>query len=230
VPKTIVARTLHRDGGWRYIEAVAVNRLDEPAVGAIVANFRDVTERRRAEEALRASELRLRHIVENAQDLIYYCDPTGHFTYVNPAAERVMKFSQQELLGRHFLSLIRDDYRDQAKTVYFAQLAELTPHTYSIPAVTRTRTVWIGSFAAVYAGRVAASTRSRATYAAKAGGRGLRASEDADSSSSARSSRSTARPKRRILEQTRDGRMLGYDSVEADAAPAADIYQSPADT
>src|SRR4029077_20176192 len=99
VPKTIVARTLHRDGTWRYIEAVAVNRLDDPSVNAIVANFRDVTERRRAEEALRASELRLRHIVENAQDLIYYCDPAGHFTYVNPVSERVMKFTQQELLG-----------------------------------------------------------------------------------------------------------------------------------
>jgi PAS domain-containing protein len=31
------------------------------------------------------------------------CDPSGRFTYVNPSAERVMKFSQQELLGRHFL-------------------------------------------------------------------------------------------------------------------------------
>src|SRR5437868_11476575 len=36
VPKTIVVRTMHRDGAWRYIEAVAVNRLDDPAVGAIV--------------------------------------------------------------------------------------------------------------------------------------------------------------------------------------------------
>jgi PAS domain S-box-containing protein len=54
-PLTVIVRTLHRDGGWRTIEAVAVNRLDDPAVGAIVANFRDVTERRRAEDALRAT-------------------------------------------------------------------------------------------------------------------------------------------------------------------------------
>ena len=146
VPRTIVVRIMHRDGSWRHIEAVAINRLDDPAVGAVVANFRDITERRRAEDALRASEVRLRHIVENAQDLIYYCDPTGHFTYVNPAAERVMKFSQQELLGRHFLSLVRDDYREQAKKIYYAQLAELTPHTYyEFPALTKDgETVWIG--------------------------------------------------------------------------------------
>src|SRR6185312_6605873 len=146
VPKTVVVRTQHHDGGWRYMEAVGVNRLDDPAVGAIVVNFRDITERRRAEEALRASEVRLRHIVENAQDLIYYCEPGGHFTYVNPAAERVMKYSQSELLGRHFLTLIRADHVEQVKKVYLSQLNELTPHTYfEFPALTKDgETVWIG--------------------------------------------------------------------------------------
>ena len=88
-PKTVVVRSLHHDGGWRHIEAVAVNRLDEPAVGAIVTNFRDITEGRHAEDALRASELRLRHIVEHAQDLIYYCDSTGRFTYVDRKSTRL---------------------------------------------------------------------------------------------------------------------------------------------
>jgi PAS domain-containing protein len=68
-----------------------------------------IQERQRAEDALRASEERLRHIVEHAQDLIYYCDPGGRFTYVNPAAARVMKYAEHELIGRHFLTLIRPD-------------------------------------------------------------------------------------------------------------------------
>ena len=105
-------RLRHKDGAWRYIESIAVNRLDDPAVGAIVVNYRDVTDQRLAAEALRASEERLRHIVERAQDLIYYCDAAGRFTYVNPTAVRVMQYSEQELLGRHFFSLIRKDYRN----------------------------------------------------------------------------------------------------------------------
>jgi PAS domain S-box-containing protein len=238
VPKTIVVRTLHRDGAWRYIEAVAVNRLDDPAVGAIVANFRDVTERRRAEEALRASELRLRHIVENAQDLIYYCDPTGHFTYVNPAAERVMKFSQQELLGRHFLSLIRDDFRDHAKKIYLSQLAELTPHTYyEFPAVTKDgESVWIGQHVQlVYDGaRVAAvHAIARDITRQKQAEEGLRASEAKYRFFIERAFfgiyRSTEEG--RILEANRAMvRMLGYDSAEElMQVNMADIYQSAAD-
>ena len=238
VPKTIVVRDLHKDGRWRYIEAVGVNRLDDPAVGAIVVNYRDVTERRRADDALRASEVRLRHIVENAQDLIYYCDPTGHFTYVNPAAERVMKFSQQELLGRHFLSLIRDDYRDRAKVVYFAQLAQLTPHTYfEFPTLTKDGdTVWIGQHVQlVYDGaRIAAvHAIARDITRQKQAEDDLRASEEKYRSLIERAAfgiyRST--DDGRILEANPSlVRMLGYDSVdELLTCNMSDIYQSAAE-
>jgi len=238
VPKTIVARTQHHDGTWRYIEAVAVNRLDDPAVNAIVANFRDVTERRRAEEALRASEVRLRHIVENAQDLIYYCDPTGHFTYVNPAAERVMKYSQQELLGRHFLSLIRDDFREQAKQVYFSQMAELTPHTYfEFPTQTSDgQTVWIGQHVQlVYDGARVAAVHAIARDITR-----QKLAEEALRASEAKYRSFIERAFFAIYRSTEDGRileanpamvrMLGFDSLdELRQVNMADIYQSPAE-
>jgi len=46
-------RLRHADGSWRHIEAIARNLLDEHALGGIVANYRDVTERKRAEQAVR---------------------------------------------------------------------------------------------------------------------------------------------------------------------------------
>jgi PAS domain S-box-containing protein len=56
--KTIVehVRFHHADGSWRVMEAVGVNHLAEPSVASIVVNARDITERRRLEEALRQSQ------------------------------------------------------------------------------------------------------------------------------------------------------------------------------
>ncbi|MDP9362715.1 MAG: PAS domain S-box protein [Chloroflexota bacterium] len=52
----IETRVLRRDGATRWLEAVATNRLDDPTVAGIVISSRDVTERKAAEEALRARE------------------------------------------------------------------------------------------------------------------------------------------------------------------------------
>src|SRR6185295_17895297 len=44
------------DGDWRIMEGVAVNRLDDPSVGAIVVTARDITERRTLEDQLRHAQ------------------------------------------------------------------------------------------------------------------------------------------------------------------------------
>jgi diguanylate cyclase (GGDEF)-like protein/PAS domain S-box-containing protein len=46
-------RALHADGSWRWLQATAKNLLGDPAVGAIVVNYRDITDRRTLEEQLR---------------------------------------------------------------------------------------------------------------------------------------------------------------------------------
>ncbi|HEX6040204.1 PAS domain S-box protein [Longimicrobium sp.] len=58
-PKLAELRVRHRNGSWRMLETVSTSLIDEPAVGGIVVNSRDVTERREAEEALRRSEQQL---------------------------------------------------------------------------------------------------------------------------------------------------------------------------
>jgi PAS domain S-box-containing protein len=49
-------RLRHADGTWRHFEAVGQNLLSDPTVGAIIANYRDITERKRAEERARQAE------------------------------------------------------------------------------------------------------------------------------------------------------------------------------
>ena len=54
-------RARHRDGSWRHVDGFCTNHFHNPAVQAIVVNFRDVSERRLAEEKQRRLEAHILH-------------------------------------------------------------------------------------------------------------------------------------------------------------------------
>jgi len=54
--KTAVFRALNKTGSWRWIEAVIQNLLHEPSVAGVVANYRDITERRQLEDQFRQAQ------------------------------------------------------------------------------------------------------------------------------------------------------------------------------
>jgi two-component system cell cycle sensor histidine kinase/response regulator CckA len=60
-------RVHHRDGSIRWIESSGTNLLDDPSVGAIVGNYRDITARKRAEEAVNESH----SLLEEAQAIAH---------------------------------------------------------------------------------------------------------------------------------------------------------------
>ncbi|HEX8274298.1 MAG TPA: PAS domain S-box protein [Longimicrobiaceae bacterium] len=146
VPLSVELRFLHGGGGYLQLEATGASFLDDPAVGSVVVNSRDVSDRRRAEAALRKSEEQFRQFVEAASDIIYRADMEGRFTYANPVAARILGHSQDELLGTRYVELVRPDWRERVGEFYRRQVEERVANTYyEFPAVTRDgREVWIG--------------------------------------------------------------------------------------
>jgi PAS domain S-box-containing protein len=68
----------------------------------------DITERRRGEEALRASEKRYRQLVEMLQEGIWTIDVDAHTTYVNPRMAEMLGYTVEEMLGKHVFSFMDD--------------------------------------------------------------------------------------------------------------------------
>ena len=66
----------------------------------------DVTERRKAEAALREREAVLHNITEAAQDAIVMMDPTGRISFWNPAAEHIFGYLREEALGQNLHQLL----------------------------------------------------------------------------------------------------------------------------
>jgi PAS domain-containing protein len=99
-------RLRRADGSWRHVEAVRNNLLAGPSVCGIVSNIRDVTERKRAEEALRRSEERFRQLFEHSVDALFVLhDATREIVGCNQEARRSLGYSREELLALRFIDL-----------------------------------------------------------------------------------------------------------------------------
>jgi diguanylate cyclase (GGDEF)-like protein/PAS domain S-box-containing protein len=74
--------------------------------------LRDITERKRAEEALRASEERFRSVVQSAIDAVVLADQAGTIVGWNPAAEEMFGYTQPEVLGRPLTLLMPEQFHE----------------------------------------------------------------------------------------------------------------------
>lgn len=115
---------LHRaDGSWRWVESIATNFLHDPAVGAIVVNYRDITERKQAEDALRQSEEKYRTLIEQIPAIVYVdkLDEKGTTLFVSPQVETMLGISVEEWLQgdlSFWLNLIHPEDRSYVETAY----------------------------------------------------------------------------------------------------------------
>jgi PAS domain S-box-containing protein len=77
----------------------------------VMVHTEDITERKRAEAALRDSEERFRSIVEATNEWIWSINLEGTLTYTNPAVETILGYKPEELLGRNSLDYMHEEDR-----------------------------------------------------------------------------------------------------------------------
>jgi PAS domain S-box-containing protein len=87
----------------------------------------DITERKRAEEALREREKRFSDIAENAMEWIWEVDATGKYTYSSPVVEKILGYNHGEILKKHFYDLFLSEEREDLKKAAFAAFAQKQP-------------------------------------------------------------------------------------------------------
>ena len=116
VGDTDQVQLVQRSGATIPIEvtAAAVND-DRGRITGFVWAFRDITSRRRVEEALRDSEAHFRSLIEQASDIIAVVDQDGMVYYASPSVQHALGYNPVDILGQNAFEIV--DPADTARAV-----------------------------------------------------------------------------------------------------------------
>jgi PAS domain S-box-containing protein len=97
---TIEYRFIDKAGNWKWVETTFTNLLSDPNVSSIVLNFRDITERKNAETAIKQSEEKYRTITENISDVVWTTDEELNVTFISSSVNKLLLETPEEHMLR----------------------------------------------------------------------------------------------------------------------------------
>jgi len=118
------------DGSIKWLRMGSTPRIDSDGKFILNGLILDRTKTKKAEEALREAEEKYRSLIENANDIIYRCDISGFFVYVNQVTLRLSGYSEKEVLSMRFLEAIKPEYKKKVNKFYRKQLIKKIENTY----------------------------------------------------------------------------------------------------
>ena len=110
-------RMQHKNGSYRWLEGTLTNMLNNPAIGGIVDNFRDVTERVEAFAEVQETKVRLEEIIQTIDGIFWEANADDFvFTYVSPQSADILGYKPEEWVGEKdfWSSKIHPEDRDFA--------------------------------------------------------------------------------------------------------------------
>lgn len=103
---TVEYRTIRKDGKILWVEAVGTNLLFDPAVNAIVVNFRDISDRKMAAEKLLEEKIEDEAMLGSIGDGIIATDKEGNVTMINKRGCDILGWKEKELLGKPLIATV----------------------------------------------------------------------------------------------------------------------------
>ena len=114
--RTLELEVLRKDGSTVWVETQVTFLRDEAGRPyEILGVNREITERRKNEEALRRSDESFRRIVETAQEGILSFDVNWHVSFANAQIARILGYSPAEMLGMHMDEFVFDRARAETE-------------------------------------------------------------------------------------------------------------------
>jgi PAS domain S-box-containing protein len=101
---------IRKDGSIISVEIVATLLINEGSGKLEVLGVsRDITDRKRAQDAIRESEEKFRSLVETTSDLVWEIDASGVYTYISPKVREMLGYDPEELIGRTSFEIMPPD-------------------------------------------------------------------------------------------------------------------------
>ena len=107
-PQRYEFRALRKDGSERWLDFSAT-RVTYEGAAAVQAAIVDITERKRAEQVIAASEQRFRALIEHSSDAIVLLDAEATVRYASPSATRILPAPVDALIGKTVEGIHTDD-------------------------------------------------------------------------------------------------------------------------
>jgi len=125
-----------KDGSSFQVEYSSTPIIENGRVLGAVVTFRDISDRKRLEKALRESEEKYRSVIESTASLVVWLDRSGTIIDSNSRVEQLLGYSRSEIIGRPFKNFIHPEYRNHVEDLFIEAISGASEHDYHIRLVT----------------------------------------------------------------------------------------------